>query len=58
MRTKYTLIVVFTLVIQLVKAQTFTADADIRPRFEYRHGFNSLFPDNADPAAYYEAPAT
>ena len=27
-------------------------DADIRPRFEYRHGFNNLFPDNADPAAF------
>ncbi|MBT32138.1 MAG: hypothetical protein CMO01_20960 [Thalassobius sp.] len=52
MRTKITLIVVFTLLIQLVKAQTFTADADIRPRFEYRHGFNSLFPDDADPAAF------
>lgn len=27
-------------------------DADIRPRFEYRHGFGNLFPDNADPAAF------
>jgi len=26
--------------------------ADIRPRFEYRHGFNNLFPDNAEPAAF------
>ncbi|MFS4417570.1 alginate export family protein [Maribacter sp. 2307ULW6-5] len=26
--------------------------ADIRPRFEYRHGFGNLFPDNADPAAF------
>ena len=27
-------------------------DADIRPRFEYRHGFNNLFPNNADPAVF------
>ncbi|MFD0798836.1 alginate export family protein [Maribacter chungangensis] len=26
--------------------------ADIRPRFEYRHGFGNLFPDNTDPAAF------
>ncbi|WP_299886907.1 alginate export family protein [uncultured Lacinutrix sp.] len=30
----------------------FKVDADIRPRFEYRHGFGNLFPDNADPAAF------
>lgn len=27
-------------------------DAELRPRFEYRHGFQSLFPDNADAAAF------
>ena len=27
-------------------------DAEVRPRFEYRHGFRTLFPDNADPAAF------
>ena len=27
-------------------------DAEIRPRFEYRHGFGTLFPDNTDPAAF------
>ncbi len=27
-------------------------DAEIRPRFEYRHGFKTLFPDNTDPAAF------
>lgn len=26
--------------------------ADIRPRFEYRHGFNNLFPNNTEPAAF------
>lgn len=30
----------------------FKVDADIRNRFEYRHGFNNLFPNNADPAAF------
>ncbi len=29
-----------------------TIDADLRSRFEYRHGFNNLFPDDADPAAF------
>lgn len=29
-----------------------TIDADLRTRFEYRHGFNNLFPDDADPAAF------
>jgi hypothetical protein len=27
-------------------------DADIRPRFEYRHGFGNLFPDDTEPAAF------
>ena len=27
-------------------------DAEVRPRFENRHGFKSLFPDNADAAAF------
>jgi hypothetical protein len=27
-------------------------DAEIRPRFEYRHGYKTLFPDNVDPAAF------
>lgn len=33
-------------------AQSLEIDADLRARFEYRHGFNNLFPDNADPAAF------
>lgn len=35
-----------------LSAQTLDIDADLRARFEYRHGFNNLFPDNADPAAF------
>ncbi len=34
------------------KAQTVSMDADIRPRFEYRHGYGALLSDGADPAAF------
>ena len=30
----------------------FSLTADVRSRFEYRHGFSTLFPDEADPAAF------
>lgn len=30
----------------------FTVDAQLRPRFEFRHGYKTLFPDEADPAAF------
>ncbi|EIJ40049.1 hypothetical protein [Galbibacter orientalis] len=36
----------------LILSQTVEVSADIRPRFEYRHGYSSLFPDDADPAAF------
>ncbi|NAS13656.1 alginate export family protein [Poritiphilus flavus] len=29
-----------------------TIEAEVRPRFEYRHGFGTLFPDNADASAF------
>jgi len=32
----------------------FKLDADIRPRFEYRHGFGNLFPDDAEPGAFVQ----
>lgn len=31
-----------------------TIDAELRPRFEYRHGFKTLFADDLDPAAFVE----
>lgn len=34
------------------QAQDFFLDADLRSRFEYRHGFGNLFPDDAEPAAF------
>ncbi|SDW79642.1 alginate export family protein [Aequorivita viscosa] len=30
----------------------FTIDASLRPRFEYRHGYKTLFPNNIDPATF------
>ncbi|MEL4307555.1 alginate export family protein [Joostella sp. CR20] len=35
-----------------LKSQTIDVSADLRPRFEYRHGYSTLFPDGADPAAF------
>lgn len=35
-----------------ISAQTLEVDADLRARFEYRHGFNNLFPNDAEPAAF------
>ncbi|MBC9795524.1 alginate export family protein [Sinomicrobium weinanense] len=32
-------------------SQNFNVSTDIRPRFEYRHGFGNLFPDDAEPGA-------
>jgi len=33
-------------------AQTVNISAEIRPRFEYRHGYQTLFPDDATPATF------
>ena len=30
----------------------FTVDAELRPRFEFRHGYKTLFPDDTNPAAF------
>ncbi len=52
--TKYSkLILVVTVV--LLSSQVYAqlrVDAEVRPRFEYRHGFADLFPDDAEPAAF------
>ena len=42
---------VFSFFIANVNAQL-KIDAELRPRFEYRHGYKTLFPDNTDPAAF------
>lgn len=33
-------------------AQTFKLTGEIRPRYEYRHGFKTLFPDDATAANF------
>jgi Alginate export len=44
-------LLLFISLIAKVNAQL-KVDAELRPRFEYRHGYKTLFPDNEDPAAF------
>ncbi len=48
---KLSTVVFFTLFYININAQL-KIDAEVRPRFEYRHGFKTLFPDDADPAVF------
>lgn len=52
MKRIFTLVLLSLCLSSQLKAQEFTLDVDIRPRFEYRHGFGSLFPDEGNPAAF------
>ncbi len=47
------LLLLFLLASQSLQAQ-FTVTAEIRPRFEYRHGFKRLVSDNEKPALFIE----
>ena len=49
--TKKLAFLFFLFLITNTRAQL-TVDAEVRPRFEYRHGFKTLFPDNEDAAAF------
>ncbi len=49
--TKITALLALLFLITNANAQL-TLDAELRPRFEYRHGFKTLFPDNEEPAAF------
>lgn len=40
------------LMLAKAQAQSISLDADIRPRFEYRHGFGNLLPEGGKPAAF------
>ncbi|MGB0892101.1 MAG: alginate export family protein [Flavobacteriaceae bacterium] len=51
MKINKLLYVVFFLAITTTYAQT-KIDAEVRPRTEYRHGFKTLFPDNAEAALF------
>ena len=44
-------VVFFLLFFSNLHAQI-SVDAQLRSRFEYRHGYKTLFPDNTDPAAF------
>ncbi|TRZ42035.1 alginate export family protein [Robertkochia solimangrovi] len=48
----FLLIITLVCVVSQMKGQEFKMDLDFRDRFEYRHGFSTLFPDDADPAAF------
>ncbi len=50
-KLKYLPIFIF-LIVSVKSFSQFTLDAQLRPRFEYRHGYKSLFPDNVDPAVF------
>lgn len=45
-------IIVFFIALSTNMNAQLKIDAELRPRFEYRHGFKTLFPDNVDPAAF------
>lgn len=49
--SKNIIFIIFVLGITQGYAQ-FTVDAQLRPRFEFRHGYKTLYPDNTDPAAF------
>jgi len=49
--TKYTFFAILFFTASNIYSQ-FTVDAEFRPRFEYRHGYKTLFPDNTDPATF------
>ncbi len=42
----------FLLISIHIMAQTLDINADVRARFEHRHGFNNLFPNHTEPAAF------
>ncbi|WPR74525.1 alginate export family protein [Algoriphagus sp. NG3] len=52
MKRIFTLVMLSLGLCTQLKAQEFTLDADIRPRFEYRHGFGNLFLDDSKAAAF------
>tara|TARA_R110002049_G_scaffold2821_4_gene22820 strand:- start:738 stop:2000 length:1263 start_codon:yes stop_codon:yes gene_type:complete len=52
MKLKKALKIIFFILLFTQAQAQFTLDAELRPRFEYRHGYKTLFPDNEDPAAF------
>ncbi|AXT49987.1 hypothetical protein D1818_03775 [Aquimarina sp. BL5] len=54
MKIKLQLLLCTLLLTNVITAQELSVDLDFRDRFEYRHGFNSLVPQGADPAAFVQ----
>ncbi len=50
--TQNYLVLLFILISGSLSAQTFNLSAEIRPRFEYRHGYGTLIGDNQNPATF------
>ena len=48
----YKLLTFIFLLTTTISYSQLKVDAELRPRFEYRHGFKTLFPDNADAASF------
>ena len=49
---KKVIIVCLLSIASSVNAQELDISAEFRPRFEYRHGYKTLFPDNTDAASF------
>ncbi|MEZ4792472.1 MAG: alginate export family protein [Gelidibacter sp.] len=49
---KLTLLACFGMLSQMFFAQEFEIDLELKPRFEYRHGYKTLIPDDVDAAAF------
>ncbi|MEM7552577.1 MAG: alginate export family protein [Cyanobacteria bacterium P01_A01_bin.84] len=49
---KIYLVIYFALLSFIETKAQLKVDAELRPRFEYRHGFSDLFADGEDPAAF------
>lgn len=43
---------IFLSFLSFISYAQLTVDAELRPRLEYRHGFKTLFPDDADTASF------
>jgi len=54
MRHKVQLLIITILLLSITKSSyaQLSVDAEFRPRFEYRHGYKTLFPEGAAPAAF------
>lgn len=49
---RYGFIIFLSFISVQISAQTFDLSGEIRPRFEYRHGYGTLIPDDQSPAAF------